>query len=298
MNAVLYLSTILIWGTTWLAIAFQIGEVAVEVSVFYRFALAAICQIIVLILLKKLNWVPFRQHGWMMIQGLLLFCVNFLFFYNATKYIPSGFVSVVFSMATIFNLLNGFVVLRRMPPMQSVIGALIGVCGIIMIFWPDLTTGDWRGDRIIGLALATAGTFCFSLGNLVSQHQQKQGRNVLTANSYALVYGSSALLAWCMVNGYEFNLELTGKYLGSLFYLATIGTIVGFGCYLALVGRIGPDRAAYCTVLFPIVALTLSTIFEGYEWTILSISGVMITLLGNVIVFSKFKMMSSQLVKA
>lgn len=297
MNAVLYISTILIWGTTWLAIAFQIGEVDVEVSVFYRFAIAGFCQITVLLLLKKLSWIPFREHGWMIVQGLLLFGVNFLFFYNATKFIPSGLVSVVFSMATIFNLINGYIFLRRLPSKQSTIGALVGLSGITMIFWPDLSAGDWHGESILGLGLATVGTLCFSLGNLVSQHQQKQGRDVLTANSYALVYGSAVLLAYCTVKGYDFTLQMTGQYLGSLLYLGTIGTIVGFGCYLALVGRIGPDRAAYCTVLFPIVALTLSTIFEGYQWTGLSIAGVVVALFGNVIVFSKFKIVQMRLVK-
>ena len=295
MNAIFYISTVLIWGTTWLAIAFQIGEVAVEVSVFYRFIIAALCQIAVMIAFGKFKWIPVRQHGWMVVQGLCLFCVNFLFLYNATKFIPSGFVSVVFSMATILNIFNALIFLKRQPPVKSLIGAMIGFGGILMIFWPDLTMGDLGSDNLIGLGLALAGTFCFSLGNLVSQHQQKLGRDVMTANSYGLVYGCIALFIWCVLKGYEFNMEMTARYLGSLVYLGTIGTVVGFGCYLALVGRIGSDKAAYCTVLFPIVALTLSTYFEGYQWTILSISGVALTLIGNVVVFVRLEMLRFQI---
>ena len=289
MNALLYLSTVLIWGTTWLAIAFQVGDVMVEVSAFYRFALAALIQISVMIILGRLKWVPFSQQKWFALQGLLLFCINFLFFYNSAIYISSGLIAVVFSLATVFNMANNYIFSRVKPSPRSLFGATLGVSGVCALFWTDLISGDWTGSNITGLLLAIGGTYSFSLGNMVSQHQQKQGRDVLTANSYALVYGSVTLGAWSLFHGYAFELELTTKYLGSLLYLAVPGTIIGFAMYLKLIGRVGAEKAAYSTVLFPIVALSLSTIFEGYIWTPLSLVGVGLALAGNVVIFTKKK---------
>ena len=287
MNAFLFIGTVLIWGTTWLAIAFQVGEVAVEVSVFYRFALATIIQVILLISFGKIKWVPFREHRWFVLQGWFLFCFNFLLFYNASVYTTSGLIAVVFSMATIFTLINAFLFHRQLPNFQSVAGAVLGMAGVCFIFWQDLIEGGWSSSNLHGLLLSIAGTYCFSLGNLVSQHQQKQGRNVITANTYALVYGSITLGLWCLFRGHAFEIDYSTRYLASLAYLIIPGTIVAFTLYLNLVGRVGADRAAYCTVLFPVVALSLSTVFENYQWTLLSLIGVALALAGNVVVFRK-----------
>ncbi len=287
MNAFLYIGTILIWGTTWLAIAFQVGEVVVEVSAFYRFSLAAMIQVILLVSIGKFKWIPFREHRWFVLQGWFLFCFNFLLFYNASVYTTSGLIAVVFSMATLFNIVNGFIFHRQLPPLHSVAGAMLGMLGVCFIFWQDLMAGDWSSSNLVGLLLSIGGTYCFSLGNLVSQHQQKLGRSVVIANTYALVYGSITLGLWCLFRGHAFEIDYSTRYLVSLAYLIIPGTIVAFSLYLNLVGRVGADKAAYCTVLFPIVALSLSTVYEGYQWTLQSLVGVALALVGNVVVFRK-----------
>ncbi|WP_120496847.1 DMT family transporter [Kiloniella sp. EL199] len=288
MNILLYLGTVLIWGTTWLAITFQVGTVQVEVSAFYRFSLAAFVQILFMLALRKITWVPVRQHKWFILQGWCLFCLNFIFFYNAAKFLPSGLIAVVFSLASIFNMINAFVFQQKPPTLRSLIGSCLGVLGVCALFWEDIQLGNWASNSLLGLLLSVAGTYCFSLGNLVSQHQQRMGRNVLVSNSYALVYGSMTLGIWCLIQGYSFDMESSFKYLGSLIYLAIPGTVIGFAMYLKLVGKIGAEKAAYSTVLFPIVALSLSTFFEGYIWTETAILGVILALGGNLIVFTKW----------
>ena len=170
MNAFLYIGTIFIWGSTWLAIAFQVSDVAVEVSAFYRFALAALIQVCLMAALGKLPWIPLREHTWFIVQGWLLFCFNFLLFYNASIYTTSGLIAVVFSMSTIFNIVNGYLFHQKIPTKRAVFGAALGVIGVCAIFWEDIFDGHWSGDNITGLMLALGGTYCFSLGNLVSQH--------------------------------------------------------------------------------------------------------------------------------
>ncbi len=293
MNILLYIGTVLIWGTTWLAIAFQVGTVQVEVSAFYRFSLAALVQVLFMLALRKLTWVPLKQHKWFILQGWCLFCLNFIFFYNAAKFLPSGLIAVVFSLASIFNMINAFVFQQKPPTIKSLAGSSLGVLGVCALFWNDIQPGSWQQSNwtntgLLGLLLSIAGTYCFSLGNLVSQHQQKAGRNVLVSNSYALVYGSVTLGLWCLFQGYSFDVENSYKYLGALFYLAIPGTVIGFAMYLKLIGKIGAEKAAYSTVLFPIVALSLSIIFEGYVWTETAVLGVILALGGNLIVFTKW----------
>jgi drug/metabolite transporter (DMT)-like permease len=106
MNLSLYLLTVLIWGTTWIAIKLQLGVVAIPVSIFYRFALAGLLLFAALRLMRKLQKLDRRGHWLCVGQGLCLFCLNFLCFYSATQWIPSGLVSVVFSAATLWNAVN------------------------------------------------------------------------------------------------------------------------------------------------------------------------------------------------
>ena len=81
--------------------------------------------------------------------------------------------------------------------------------------------------------------------------------------------------------GRSLNFSMRADYILSLAYLAVFGSAVAFGCYLTLVGRIGADRASYATLLFPIIALIISTLFEGYHWTPPALAGVVIILAGN-----------------
>ena len=237
--------------------------------------------------LGKLPWIPWREHKCFVVQGWLLFCFNFSLFYNASIYTTSGLIAVVFSMSTIFNIVNSYLFYQRIPGKRAVFGTTLGITGVCTIFWDDIFTGPWSGGNITGLLLALGGTYCFSLGNLVSQHIQKQGRKVITINSYALVYGSITVGLWCLIHGYAFDIDFTSRYLGSLAFLVILGTIIAFTLYLGLVGRGRPEKVAYCTVLVPIVAFSLSTIFEGYEWTLLSLAGVVLALIGNMVVFTR-----------
>ncbi|HAT32593.1 MAG TPA: EamA family transporter [Janthinobacterium sp.] len=298
MNPFLYILTVLIWGTTWIAIKFQLGVVPAPVSIAYRFWLAAAVLMTVLIVRRKPLWPPRRAWRYLLAQGIALFCCNFLCFYYASLWVPSGLVAVVFSTAPIWNAVNGRLFMGREIRRQVVLGALLGLAGIGLLFLPQMQ-GHWGdGGMVFGLGLALLGTLFFSCGNLLSSRMQAMGLTPLLTNTWAMLIGASILSAAALLLGMPFALEPNPRYLGALLYLAIPGSVIGFTAYLMLVGRIGPDRAAYSTVLFPVVALTVSTVFEGYHWSAPAWCGLALVLMGNLLVFLPTRLFDRRLAAA
>jgi drug/metabolite transporter (DMT)-like permease len=124
---------------------------------------------------------------------------------------------------------------------------------------------------------------------MLSSLQQKAGLKPLTTNAWGMAYGAAMLSVWCLVKGIPFDMDWSPRYVGALLYLVIPGSVIGFTAYLTLVGRMGPERAAYCTVLFPVVALNVSAFAEGYQWTAPALVGLVLVMLGNVLVFRKPK---------
>ena len=289
MNLFLYVLTVLIWGTTWIALKLQLGVVAIAVSIVYRFGLAALVLFAVLLLSRKLQVMNKRGHLICLAQGLCLFCVNFMCFLTASQWVPTGLIAVVFSTATLWNALNARVFFKQKIARNVIAGGALGLLGLALLFWPELSGHTATPQTLLGLGLALIGTMCFSAGNMLSSLQQKAGLKPLTTNAWGMLYGASMLAVYCAFNGIPFDMEWNTRYIGSLLYLVIPGSVIGFTAYLTLVGRMGPERAAYCTVLFPLVALNVSAFVEGYQWTAPALAGLVLVMLGNVLVFRKPK---------
>ena len=289
MNLFLYVLTVLIWGTTWIALKLQLGVVAIPVSIVYRFGLAALVLFAVLLLSRKLQVMNKRGHLICLAQGLCLFCVNFMCFLTASQWVPTGLIAVVFSTATLWNALNARVFFKQKIARNVITGGALGLLGLALLFWPELSGHTATPQTLLGLGLALIGTMCFSAGNMLSSLQQKAGLKPLTTNAWGMLYGAGMLAVYCAFNGIPFNMEWSTRYIGSLLYLVIPGSVIGFTAYLTLVGRMGPERAAYCTVLFPLVALNVSAFVEGYQWTAPALAGLVLVMLGNVLVFRKPK---------
>ncbi|WP_322015600.1 DMT family transporter [Paraburkholderia sp. J12] len=285
MNLFLYVLTVLIWGTTWIAIKWQLGVVAAPVSIAWRFGLAAILMFALLLAMRRPILPPRAAWRYLVAQGLALFCLNFLCFYYAENIVPSGLVAVVFSTAPLLNSINGRLFMGRPLQPAAVGGAMLGLIGIVCLFLQQMAGNIGNQTVWLGLAVAFLGTLCFSAGNLLSSRMQSMGLHPLVTNGWAMLIGTAVLLAGSALAGLPFRLEMDARYLGALVYLAVAGSVIGFTAYLMLVGRIGPERAAYCTVLFPIVALAVSTVFEGYRWTWLTVVGLLLVLAGNLVAF-------------
>jgi drug/metabolite transporter (DMT)-like permease len=275
---------VLIWGSTWIAIAWQVGPVPVLVSVFYRFASAAVILLMVLAVLRRLPLPGWRHQPFILAQALCLFSLNFILFYNAAAYLPSGLVSVIFSLATLYNAVNGRLFFGDRITGRTVLAALLGVSGLLLLFGRDVFVHLDSGT-LKGVGLAALGTLFFSLGNMVSRRNSAAGIVPLTANAWGMAYGAAVLLGLIGLSGTPMAAPPDSRYLAALLYLSVIGSVVGFTTYLMLVSRIGSSRAAYTTVLFPVVALSLSTLFEDYHWDAAALVGLALTLLGNVVIF-------------
>jgi drug/metabolite transporter (DMT)-like permease len=157
----------------------------------------------------------------------------------------------------------------------------------VLVFWPQLISFSLSDQGALGLLLSVVSTFMASLGNIISARHQQNNLPVIQTNAFGMAYGAGIIGVIALVSGKTFSFEMSLSYVGSLFYLSLFGTVIAFGCYLKLIGKIGADRAAYATMLFPIVALGISTVFEGYQWAPHNLIGMTVVLIGNWLVLNK-----------
>lgn len=306
-NFLFYTLTVLIWGSTWLAIKFQLGTIDPVISVAYRFSLAAIILIIWCLIRKLKMAFTLKEHLFMALQGGLLFAINYWCFYLAELYITSGLAAVIFSTIIVMNMVNGAIFLKTPFNSKVIMGGALGLCGILLVFKPEfagfhLNGGLQSGENgfglisaifnsgnsgIHGILISLAATLLASLGNIVSARNQKHGLPIIQTNAYGMAYGALLMVGIALLTGKPFDFIATPAYIIPLIYLSLFGSIVAFGCYLSLIGRIGADRAAYATLLFPIVALIISTIWENYHWSTEAIAGVTLILGGNLLMVKK-----------
>ncbi|MBN1318592.1 MAG: DMT family transporter [Anaerolineales bacterium] len=285
-NLLLYTTTVLIWGSTWLAITFQIGIVDPLLSISYRFGLASLLLLTYCLVTGKNLRFPLRAHIYILFQGATLFGLNYWLFYLTTQHLTSGLVSVVFASLLVMNVINGRLFRAGAILPHVVLAAAIGLLGIVLVFWPEFEGVNLKGTTSLALLMAVAATYSASLGNLLSARNQANGLPVLQTNAIGMGYGALLMLIMALVGSKPINFVWSLPYLSSLLYLSIFGSIVAFGCYLTLIGRLGADKAAYATLLFPIIALQLSVWFEDYRWTLQSLVGLSLVLLGNLIILT------------
>jgi drug/metabolite transporter (DMT)-like permease len=283
-NLTLYLAAVLIWGSTWLAITFQLGKVPPEVSVAYRFALAGVMLLLWSLarrLKLKFSW---REHLWMALQGALLFGLNYVFIYLAEVHVSSGLVAVIFSLITFFNIAGTRIFFGTPVKPTTLIAAVLGVSGVALIFLPELRHSADNSKAALGIVFTIISTASASCGNLVSARNQRRGMPVVQLNTFGMLYGALFVALYALFAGRTFNFDPSFEYVMSMGYLALFGSVLAFGAYLTLVGRIGADRAGYAGAVIPIVALLLSVCFEHLRLHTGEIVGIGLCVAGNILV--------------
>lgn len=286
-NPLIYALVVLIWGTTWYAIKFQLGVVAPEISLVYRFGLAAVCVFVFARFAGSPLRMSWRDHRFVALQGLTLFCLNYWLTYLSTQFLTSGLVAVLFTSIILLNLINARLFFGVPVEARVLLAAATGAVGVALLFLPELQAA--MGDRKVvhGALLALGATYLASLGNMAAMRNTQSGMPVVTANAYGMAYGTAGLALIAAIRGTPVAFDPSWPYVVSLLYLSLAGTSLAFGLYLVLIKRIGPSRAAYTSVLFPVVALMVSTFFEGYRWSAPAFAGLAVLIAGNALALNR-----------
>ncbi len=286
-TSLIYAVVVLIWGTTWFVIKFQLGTVEPEISLVYRFGLAAICVFAFARMTGSPLRLSWRDHRFVALQGTTLFCLNYWMTYLSTQYLTSGLVAVLFTSIIFFNIVNGRLLLGTPIERNVLLAAVAGVLGVALLFLPELRAALHEPRLAHGAALALGATYIASLGNLAALRNTQAGLPVVTVNAYGMAYGALGLALIAVVRGTPVAFDSRWPYVLSLLYLSLAGTSLAFGLYLALIKRVGAARAAYASVLFPVVALMVSTLFENYRWTLPALLGIAVLVAGNALALGR-----------
>ncbi len=248
----LFVIPTLIWGSTWFAIKFQLGVVPPEVS-------------------------------WMALQGVTFFGLNYVCVYEAEHRLASGLVAVVFATIVFMTPFGARAAFGTPVATRTLAGAVLGVAGIALLFLPELRAAGEGGANALGLAFAIASPAIAALGNLVSMRMQRDQLPVLSSTAWGMGYGALAVAVVAGAAGASWTFDPRAPYVLSLLYLAVFGSIVAFATYLTLLKRAGPGPSSFVGVATPVVAMLVSTAFEGYRWTWVGAMGVALAAIGNVI---------------
>lgn len=279
--AALFAIATLIWGSTWLAITFQLGVVEPEVSVVYRFALAAAILFVWCGARGQRLRFQRRTHAWLALQGSTLFGLNYVGVYLAERYVASGLVAVAFSTLVFVVPIGARLAFGTPVQARVAVGAMIGVIGIASMFLPELRVAAVGGTAALGIAFALGSTVIAAIGNLVTVRLQRDKVPTLSGTAWGMGYGAltAAALAW--TGGSAWTFDWGFAYVASLVYLSVFGSIIAFVTYFRLIQHVGANRASFTAVAIPVVAMALSTVFEGYRWTTTAALGAALAFAGN-----------------
>lgn len=274
---------VLIWGSTWLAITFQLGEVAPEMSVGYRFLLASAA------LFGYCRWrgLPLafglRQHLDFALFGACMFSIGYILVYHAELHIVSGMVAVGYSLSPMINMFAARLFFGAPMSRRVAVAALFGIAGIVCIFWPEFGKLSANRSAEWGALLTMLSVLASSAGSMAALRNQRRGYSTWSSITWGMLYGGALALIIGLAAGQPLAFDYSAGYVLSLLYLALAGSVVTFACYITLIGRIGADRAAYIGVMVPIMALAISFFFEKFAWGWLTTAGVALSVVGNVL---------------
>jgi drug/metabolite transporter (DMT)-like permease len=286
-NLQLFAASVAIWGSTWFAITFQLGRVAPEASVVYRFLLAsallfAYCRLRRL----PLRFTP-REHAWLATQGVTMFGASYVLVYYAEQQIVSGLVAVGYSASPLLGMFGQRLFFGTPITARIALGSVLGIAGIGLVFAPELGHLQAPTRTVLGVTFTALAVVFSTLGSLAAHRNHDAGIPVWQNMAWSMLYGALLSAVWTAAAGESFTFEASPAYVLSLLYLVMFGSILAFSFFLILLGRIGAARSGYVGVMVPIAALILSAAFESFDWQPLTFGGIAVSLLGNVLVLRR-----------
>ena len=290
-NLFLFLSALLFWSATWSIIGLTQVNIDLDpsVSVFIRFILAGFIILIYVAITKRKLIFSIRDHVYFFILGIFLYSGNYIFFYNSNVYLPSNIPATVFCLLTIFNILGEKFLFKKPITTVTLSGAILGISGILIIFFNDFISFNLNSGTTIGLMFALLATLSASAGNLIAIYNKRNFSIPLLQNvAYAMIYGALVALLVSFIRGSEFYIPITNfSYILGLTYLIIFGSIISFLCYIRFIENTSASTGGYIGVVMPILALIISMIFEDVKPDIYFLTGLPIALIGLLLILKQ-----------
>ena len=278
-----FLLTGIIWGSTWLVITDQIDGVAPSWSVALRFAVATPAMFIVAKLMGKSLSIGRAGQLLALAIGVAQFCGNFNFVYRSELHLTSGIVAVMFTMLIVSNATLGWLLLGQRITRNFLVGTCVAMSGIGLLLWHEAGLNPLGGSIPQGIIWAALGILSASIANVIQANKTGRALPMVSLLAWAMLYGTIADLALAWVTAGPPVLPDRATFWLGIGWLALAGSVVTFPLHYTLVREIGAGRAAYNGIVVVIVAMLLTTIFEGYRWTGLTVSGAILAVIGLVI---------------
>jgi len=277
----LFAICVLVWGTTWHVITYQLADLAPELSVALRFVLAGAS------ILAFAAWrgEPLRfglaTHAALALQGSFLYGVSYVCVYHAERYVASGLVAVGYSASPLLAGLAASILFGVAIGARFVAGGVLGLAGVALIFWPEIVRPA-DGDRgTLGALFTVASVLLSSVGSLTASRNRGIGLPLLPAMGFGMLYGAAAAAVVALALGRGFALPRTPGWWLSLAWLAFAGSALAFACFLTLQDRLGPGPAGTVGVMTPLLALGVSLLFEGFRPDLRTALGAALAVAGN-----------------
>ena len=288
-NLTLFGLCVAIWSTTWFAITFQLGAIAAEVSVAWRFLFAAL----IVAVFCRVRGLSLRysasDHAALAVMGIAMYSAGYICVYHAEEYLASGLVAVGFSAAPLIAMFGLRLFFGQPLTVRMALGSIFGIVGIVLVFWPEVARLSQAKGAVLGAVFTTTAVLVSTVGGLLAHRNHKRELHGLPTIAWSMGYGGLFALLTAVALGRTIAIDVSPAYLLSLLYLTVIGSVAAFGAWLTLIGRIGPARASYVGVMVPVVALIISAVFENLPWHPLMIAGMVVSVAGNVLVLSGSK---------
>jgi len=277
----LFAICVVVWGTTWHAITYQLFDFSAESGVAVRFALAGSA------VLAFCRWrgVPLARsladHGALALQGVFLYGVSYVCVYHAERFVPSGLVAVGYSASPLLSGIGAALLFGAALSRRFVVGGVLGVCGVVVIFWTEITRASGSERATLGALFTVASVLLSAVGSLVASRNRKRGIALLPAMGFGMIYGSIAAAIVALAVGRSIVVPSAPSWWLSLAYLAFAGSVLTFACFLTLQDRVGVGAAGTVGVMTPLLALVVSIALEGFRPDVRTAAGAALAVAGN-----------------
>ena len=281
--AIPFLLIALIWGSTWFVITTQIAEAPALWSVTWRFAMATPAMFVLAVVLRHSLAMPRGAHGLALAMGLFQFCGNYVFVYMSEFHLTSGIVALLIGMMLVPNAILGRYLLGEAITARFMAGSCVALVGIGLLLLNEARVAPLGGNVPLGTALALVAMLAASIANVIQAGKTGKSVPLVTLLAWSMLYGTLIDAALALAFEGPPVIPTSQVYWLGTAWLAIVGSVVTFPIYYDLVRKLGAGRAAYNGVLVVVIAMVISTLFEGYQWTALSVGGAVLSMIGLVI---------------